>query len=65
MSQEHPKGTKTQLALALAKRVPAARCARANEVPKNTAYHWARDPQMCGDRKVSSSSVAFHFVELV
>jgi hypothetical protein len=46
MSQEHPKGTKSQLALALAQGVSAAKWARAHEVPKNTAYRWARDPKV-------------------
>jgi hypothetical protein len=46
MSQEHPKGTKTQLALALAQGVSAAQWARAHQVPKNTAYRWARDPKV-------------------
>jgi hypothetical protein len=43
MSQEQPKGGKTQLALALAQGISAAQWARANQVPKNTAYRWARD----------------------
>jgi hypothetical protein len=46
MSQEQPKGGKTQLALALAQGISAARWARANQVPKNTAYRWARDPEV-------------------
>jgi hypothetical protein len=46
MTQEQPKGGKTQLALALAQGVSAARWARANQVPKNTAYRWARDPKV-------------------
>ena len=44
MSQEQQhKDGKTQLALALAQGVSAAEWARANQVPKNTAYRWARD----------------------
>jgi hypothetical protein len=46
MSQEQPKGGKTQLALALAQGISAAQWARANQVPKNTAYRWARDPKV-------------------
>jgi hypothetical protein len=46
MSQEQPKGGKTQLALALAQGVSAAQWARANQVPKNTAYRWARDSKV-------------------
>ena len=47
MSQEQqPKGGKTQLALALAQGVSAAQWARANQVPKNTADRWARDPKV-------------------
>jgi hypothetical protein len=49
MSQEQPKGGKTELALALAQGISAAQWARANQVPKNTAYRWARD------RKVRSA----------
>jgi hypothetical protein len=46
MFQEQPKGGKTQLALALAQGVSAAQWARANQVPNNTAYRWARDPKV-------------------
>jgi hypothetical protein len=46
MSEELPKNTKTDLALALAHGVSAARWARANAVPQNTAYRWAREPEV-------------------
>jgi hypothetical protein len=46
MSDELPKNTKIHLALALAQGYSAAKWARANAVPKNTAYRWAREPEV-------------------
>jgi hypothetical protein len=44
MSEELPKNTKIHLALA--RGYSAAKWARANAVPKNTAYRWAREPEV-------------------
>ncbi len=44
MAEEHPRGTKAQLALALAQGVSAAKWARDHDVAKMTAYRWAKDP---------------------
>jgi hypothetical protein len=41
---------KTQLALAFAHGVSAAKWARANGVPRNTAYRWAKDPVVRASR---------------
>jgi hypothetical protein len=46
MSEELPKNTKIHLALALAQGYSAAKWAHANAVPKNTAYRWAREPEV-------------------
>ena len=46
MSQEQRKGTKTQLALALARGVSVAEWARATGVPRKTAYRWSHDPEV-------------------
>ncbi len=46
MSEELPKNTKIHLALALAQGCSAAKWARAHAVPKNTAYSWAREPEV-------------------
>jgi transposase-like protein len=47
MSEEElPKDTKIYLALALAQGYSAAKWARAHGVPKNTAYRWAREPEV-------------------
>jgi hypothetical protein len=44
MADEHRKSRKAQLALALARGVSVAQWARNHEVPKVTAYRWAKDP---------------------
>jgi hypothetical protein len=44
MSEEPVKGTKTDLAIALAQGISAGKWARANNVPENTARNWAREP---------------------
>ena len=46
MADEAPKGTKSQLAFALAHGGSVAAWARANEVPKRTAYRWSKDPNV-------------------
>ena len=46
MPGPHPKGLKTKLALAMAEGVAIAASARANKVPKRTAYFWAKQPQV-------------------
>ena len=46
MSDEHKKSTKAQLALALANGVSAAQWAWHQQVPKRTAYRWAKDPDV-------------------
>jgi len=44
MSGEHRQSKKTQLALALAQGRSITTWARANEVPRRTAYRWAGEP---------------------
>jgi hypothetical protein len=46
MTEEPRKATKTQLAFALAQGISAAKWARSNEVPRNTAYMWAKEPMV-------------------
>jgi hypothetical protein len=46
MSDELEKGSKTQLALALARGVSAGKWARSNNVTEITAYRWAREPEV-------------------
>jgi hypothetical protein len=46
MSEQPPKNTKTDLAIALAHGINAKSWARANAVPQNTAYRWAREPEV-------------------
>ncbi len=46
MDSEHRKSTKAQLALALAQGASAAKWARNHNVPKVTAYRWAKDPSV-------------------
>jgi hypothetical protein len=46
MSDEPENGSKAQLAIALARGVLAANWARAYKVSKNTAYRWAREPEV-------------------
>ena len=44
MTEELPKNTKTELALAIAQGVSVTAWARANGVSRRTAFHWAKDP---------------------
>jgi hypothetical protein len=44
MSEELSEDPKMQLAQALAQGISAAKWARANDVPRNTAYRWSREP---------------------
>ena len=44
MAEEHKKCRKAQLALAISRGVSAGKWAQINEVPKVTAYRWAKDP---------------------
>ena len=46
MSGEHRESSKTELALALAQGISCAEWARANNVPKMTAYRWASQPKV-------------------
>ena len=46
MSEELPKNPKIELAIALAHGVSAKSWGRANAVPQNTAYRWAREPEV-------------------
>jgi hypothetical protein len=46
MSEELPENTKIHLAPALAQGYSAAKWARVHSVPKNTAYRWAREPEV-------------------
>jgi hypothetical protein len=46
MAEEHQKGTKAQLAFALAQGVTAAKWARNHNVPKMTAYRWEKEPEV-------------------
>jgi hypothetical protein len=46
MSEELPNNPKTTLAIALAQGVTAARWARTNDVPRMTAYRWAKEPEV-------------------
>jgi hypothetical protein len=46
MPEEHKNRSKTSLALALSRGITAAKWARINEVPKVTAYRWAKDPEV-------------------
>ena len=52
MSESPRKDTKVQLAIALAQGISAGKWARANEVPRNRAYRWAKDPSV---RKAAES----------
>ena len=47
MPETHPQNTKTHLTLALAQGIRAAKWPRANQVPRNTAFRWAKDPKIC------------------
>ena len=47
MPETHPQNGKTHLTLALAQGIRAAKWARDNQVPKNTAFRWAKDPKIC------------------
>ena len=44
--EEPEEATKTGLAHALARGVTVASWARANNVPRNTAYRWSNDPEV-------------------
>ena len=44
MPEASRNGTETELALAVAHGVPAAKWARTTGVPSNTAWRWAKDP---------------------
>ena len=44
MPEEHKNRSKASLALALSRGITAAKWGRSNEVPKVTAYRWAKDP---------------------
>jgi hypothetical protein len=44
MAEQHRKGQKTQLTVALAQGISAAKWARINEVPIATAYRWSKEP---------------------
>src|SRR5262245_59850441 len=46
MGGEHRESRKRQLALALAQGISVTHWARANKVPRPTAYRWARDPNV-------------------
>jgi hypothetical protein len=46
MESEHRKCTKRQLALALARGISPGKWARENEFSKNTAYRWAKEPEV-------------------
>jgi hypothetical protein len=44
--EERPMSQKTELALAIASGKSVAMWARGHDVPKRTAYRWARDPKI-------------------
>jgi hypothetical protein len=46
MGEEKQKGTKPQLAIALAQGSSVTAWARDNNVPKPTAYRWAKEPEV-------------------
>ncbi len=46
MSEEVRIGTKSQLAVALAKGITVAKWARTHNVPKRTAYRWSKEPNV-------------------
>jgi len=46
MTEEFPKGMKTDLALAIAQGKSAALWARDHQVPERTAQRWANDPKV-------------------
>jgi hypothetical protein len=46
MSEDRPRSRKTVLALAIASGTSVTAWARANEVPKRTAYRWASEPKV-------------------
>src|SRR5262249_30371751 len=49
MSEELDDGSKAELAQALAQGISAARWAKSRNVPRNTAYRWAREPAVRKD----------------
>src|SRR5450755_1214825 len=46
MPGERPRSQKTELALAIANGTSVTAWARGNEMPKRTAYRWAREPEV-------------------
>ena len=46
MSEPRPQSQKTNLALAIAQGTSVAAWALENQVPKRTAYRWAREPKV-------------------
>jgi hypothetical protein len=46
MSEEQPKNTKAELAIALAQGITPTAWGRARGVPKQTACRWANDPEI-------------------
>jgi hypothetical protein len=46
MSEEPVKGSKDQLAIVIGRGASIVAWARANEVPKTTAFRWAKDPDV-------------------
>jgi hypothetical protein len=46
MSEETPRGTKGQLAIALAQGCSITAWARDNNVPRPTVYRWAKEPEV-------------------
>jgi hypothetical protein len=48
-SEELDDGSKTELAQALAHGISAAKWAKSRNVPRNTAYRWAREPAVRKD----------------
>jgi hypothetical protein len=63
MTREPPKNTKTQVALTLAQGVSVTTRARADEVPKPTAYGWASDPKVRGAVESYSKTVSLSVIE--
>jgi phage terminase small subunit len=46
MSEERQRGTKPQLAIALAQGSSVTKWAQDNDVPRPTAYRWAKEPEV-------------------
>jgi hypothetical protein len=49
MSEEGERGTKIQLALAVAAGIAVKKWARQHQVPARTAYRWSKDPDLRKD----------------